>query len=206
MGEKGMKLPWWCVTVSPWSTYPNRFCYVALVCCSEQQEDSLLQQRARQRAVHSLHGAWYRVSITTNLPLLKRQPRTLVSFSLFMSPLCPVGAFCCHKDSSTFFFFTQQTLPREACHSNRCVPCWRQRDSQDIPGLSQYRLNCFITELLDDHVCLLSIKCRGLDKNPLSLFSINIPDSLCQWGREQKGAGVSRGAAGHWREVQLHLP
>ena len=31
--------------------------------------------------------------------------------------------------------FTQQTLPCEACHSNRRVPCWRQRDPEDIPGL-----------------------------------------------------------------------
>lgn len=57
--------PMICTSLSPWSnlTFPCVLCSVPVVCCSEQQEDSLLQQRARQRAVHSLHGAWYRVSI-----------------------------------------------------------------------------------------------------------------------------------------------
>lgn len=57
--------------------------------------------------------------------------------------------------------------------------------SRSVPAL----LRCLITPLVD------------------GLKICNRPtDSLRQRRGEQKGAGVSRGAAVHWREVQLHLP
>lgn len=50
------------------SLFPYNIFSVSVVCCSEQQEDSLLQQRAGPGAVHSLHGARYRVSVTPESP------------------------------------------------------------------------------------------------------------------------------------------
>lgn len=48
----------------------------AAVCCGEQQEDPLLQQRAGQRALQSLHGAGYRVRLVSSVTTPQTNPRS----------------------------------------------------------------------------------------------------------------------------------
>lgn len=63
--------------------------------------------------------------------------------------------------------------------------------SRSVPALLKKHVDC-------------SKSCWRLKK--LDMSSFRSPDSLCQWRWKQKGARVSRGAASHWRKVQLRLP